>query len=83
MAETLSGTPFVLTTDLLPELLPFLREGSVFGTLYQRPRSQGALAYRALYQRLNALPASSLVTRLHPYLVTRGSLDTFLVRHPD
>lgn len=83
MKETIPSAPFVITTDLFPELLPFLRAGSVFGTLYQRPRSQGALAYRALYQQINSLPASSLMTRLEPYLVTRGSLETFLARHPE
>lgn len=83
MTEAIPSNPFVVTTDLFPELLPYLREGIVFGTLYQQPRSQGALAYRALYRRLNSLPESSLMTRLDPYLVTRGSLDTFLERHPE
>lgn len=83
LAEAIPGNPFVLTTDLFAELLPFLRGGAVFGTLYQRPRSQGALAYRALYQQLHSLPASPRSIRLDPYLITRGSLDTFLTRRSE
>jgi LacI family transcriptional regulator len=81
LTETIPGTPLVVTTDIFPELLPFLREGTVFGTLYQQPRSQGALAYRALYRQLNGLPASPQSIRLDPYLITRASLDSFFARH--
>jgi len=81
--EMLLHNPFIVTTDLFPELLPFLRGGTVFGTLYQQPRSQGALAYRALYQQLNSLPILPRSIRLDPYLITRASLDAFLTRRPE
>jgi LacI family transcriptional regulator len=76
------GTTMVLTTDLLKELLPHIRSNRVAGTLYQRPRYQGAMAYRALHHYLSHGQRPAQPIRLDPYLIMRANLDAFLERRP-
>jgi LacI family transcriptional regulator len=78
----------IVTTDLFPELVPWIREGKVVATVYQRPVTQGRLALQALAQfLLNGIrPAPRL--SVAPHLVMRSNLDFFLERlgserHPD
>jgi LacI family transcriptional regulator len=70
----------VVTTDLFPELVDWIRAGKVVATVYQRPVSQGRLALQALYQFLldGTRPAPRL--RVVPHLVMRSNLDLFLER---
>lgn len=70
----------VVTTDLFPELVEWIRAGKVVATVYQRPISQGRLALQALFQFLlnGTRPASHL--RVVPHLVMRSNLDLFLER---
>jgi LacI family transcriptional regulator len=70
----------VMTTDLFPELVKWIRAGKVVATVYQRPVSQGRLALQALYQFLlnGTRPVSRL--RVVPHLVMRSNLDLFLER---
>jgi LacI family transcriptional regulator len=70
----------VVTTDLFPELVDWIRAGKVAATVYQRPQSQGRLALQALYQFLlnGTRPADRL--RVVPHLVMRSNLDLFLER---
>ena len=70
----------VVTTDLFPELVSWIRAGKVVATVYQRPVSQGRLALQALYQFLlnGTRPVSRL--RVVPHLVMRSNLDLFLER---
>jgi LacI family transcriptional regulator len=72
----------VVTTDLFPELVEWIRAGKVAATVYQRPLSQGRLALQALYQFLlnGTRPSSRL--RVVPHLVMRSNLDLFLERLP-
>jgi LacI family transcriptional regulator len=72
----------VVTTDLFPELVEWIRAGKVAATVYQRPLSQGRLALQALYQFLlnGTRPAARL--RVVPHLVMRSNLDLFLERLP-
>jgi LacI family transcriptional regulator, galactose operon repressor len=72
----------VVTTDLFPELVEWIRAGKVAATVYQRPVNQGRLALQALYQYLlnGAKPASRL--RVVPHVVMRSNLDLFLERLP-
>ena len=72
----------VVTTDLFPELVEWIRAGKVAATVYQRPVSQGRLALQALYQFL--LNGTSPPPRLNvvPHLVMRSNLDLFLERLP-
>ena len=70
----------IVTTDLFPELVKQLRTGAVAATIYQRPRTQGRMAFRALYQYLieGETPTSQIT--FAPHLVMRGNLDFFLER---
>jgi LacI family transcriptional regulator len=70
----------VVTTDLFPELVEWIRTGKVVATMYQRPLSQGRLALQALYQFLvdGTRPAPKL--RVVPHVVMRSNLDQFLER---
>ncbi len=70
----------VITTDLFPALVPEIRSGSVAATIYQRPRTQGRIAFRTLHEFVaeGHLPADPIT--LAPHLVMRGNLDFFLQR---
>jgi LacI family transcriptional regulator len=72
----------VITTDLFPELVPWIRAGKVAATVYQRPVNQGRLALQALYQYL--LDGTRPQPKIHvvPHLVMRSNLDLFLDRLP-
>ena len=76
------GELTVVTTDLFPELVEWIRAGKVAATVYQRPVSQGRLALQALYQFLlnGTGPPSRL--RVVPHVVMRSNLDQFLERLP-
>jgi len=76
------STLTVVTTDLFPELVQWIRAGKVAATVYQRPVNQGRLALQSLYQFLlhGTRPASRL--RVVPHLVMRSNLDLFLERLP-
>jgi LacI family transcriptional regulator len=72
----------VITTDLFPELVPLIRTGKVIGTVYQRPRAQGRLAFEALYQFLVEGRCPPLRHRLPPHIILRSNLDVFLEMLP-
>ncbi len=70
----------IITTDLFPDLVPQIRAGAVAATIYQRPRSQGTMAFRMLRRFLTEPGRSPDQLRLAPHLVMRGNLDFFLRR---
>jgi LacI family transcriptional regulator len=72
----------IVTTDLFPELVPWVRAGKVAATVYQRPLSQGRLALQALYQFLvdGTVPPPRI--KVVPHLVMRSNLGLFLERLP-
>lgn len=72
----------VVTTDLFPELVPWIRAGKVAATVYQRPLTQGRLALQALYQFLADGTVPPPRIKLVPHLVMRSNLDLFLERLP-
>ncbi len=74
------GKLTIITTDLFPELVTEIRSGAVIATIYQRPRTQGRVAFRNLYEFLveGRNPPSHFT--LAPHLVMRGNLDFFLQR---
>ena len=69
----------VVTTDLFPSLVPWIRDGSVAATVCQRPLSQGRLALQ---------PCASSCSTEHPrppikvipHLVMRSDVDLILER---
>jgi LacI family transcriptional regulator len=70
----------IVTTDLFPELVDWIRSGKVAATLYQRPLTQGRLALQALYQYLlnGTCPAPRIAVA--PHVVMRSNLNLFLQR---
>lgn len=72
----------IITTDLFPKLAEELRAGNVAATIYQRPRTQGRLAFQVLYNFLADGRTPKADVTLVPHLVMRGNLDSFLARHP-
>ncbi|MBZ5687122.1 MAG: LacI family DNA-binding transcriptional regulator [Acidobacteriia bacterium] len=70
----------IITTDLFPDLVPYIRSGRVAATIYQRPRAQGQMALRLLHEFLAEGGRRSNQVSLAPHLVMRGNLDFFLSR---
>jgi LacI family transcriptional regulator len=70
----------IVTTDLFPALVDEIRSGAVTATIYQRPRTQGLMAFRVLHEFLVEGDCPSFQVTLAPHLVMRGNLDFFLKR---
>jgi len=68
----------IITTDLFPALVEEIKKGSVAATIYQRPRTQGRMAYRVLHEYLTEGACSSNQVTFSPHLVMRGNLEFFL-----
>lgn len=67
----------IVTTDLFPELIPKIESGQVFATLYQRPLTQGRLAFEMLCRYLTTGAIPRQVTRLAPHIVFRSNVSLF------
>ena len=70
----------IITTDLFPALVPEIRSGAVVATIYQRPRTQGRMAFRTLHGFVAEGVSPDGPITLAPHLVMRGNLDFFLQR---
>jgi LacI family transcriptional regulator len=70
----------VITTDLFPALVPLIRSGRVLATIYQRPMTQGRLAFQALHQFLIEGQCPMPRIRVAPHIVMSSNLDLFLER---
>jgi len=70
----------IIATDLFPQLVEQIRNGSVAAAIYQRPRTQGKMAFRALYEHLVEGKRSDPQVTFNPHVVMRGNLDFFLKR---
>jgi ABC-type sugar transport system substrate-binding protein len=68
----------IIATDLFPALVDEIRKGAVAATIFQRPRTQGRMAFRLLHEFLVDGQASSQKLTLSPHLITRGNLEYFL-----
>lgn len=77
-SRDLLGKIVLITTDIFPQLLPYLRSGAVAATLYQRPRVQGELALRTMYKILRERSNSDSKIMLQPHVVMKANLDYFL-----
>jgi LacI family transcriptional regulator len=77
-----AGRIAIVTTDLFPALVPWIRKGSVAATVYQRPVSQGRQALRSLYQFLLDGTRPPERIKLVPHVVMRSNLDLVLDRLP-
>lgn len=74
------GKLSIFTTNLYPELVTRLEAGQVLGAIYERPYSQGRIAFRTLHEYLveNKLPTVRLM--LDPVLVMKSNLHRVMER---
>jgi LacI family transcriptional regulator len=76
--RNLLGKVQVITTDLFPELIPYIQSGKVLATIYQRPFTQGKTALELLVSYLADGLAPKTITRLAPHIVLRSNLALFI-----
>lgn len=76
--RNLLGKVQIITTDLFPELLPYIQSGKILATLYQRPFTQGKAALDLLVNYLADGLMPRTVTRLAPHIVLRSNLALFI-----
>ena len=77
------GRVKLITTDLFAELVPLIESGKILATLYQRPFTQGKLAFETLCRYLVEGVQPEPVTRLAPHIILRSNLHLFLGRLPE
>lgn len=70
----------IVATDLFPALIDEIRSGAVTATIYQRPRTQGRMAFRVLHEFLVEAECPPPQLTLAPHVVMRGNLEFFLER---
>jgi LacI family transcriptional regulator len=70
----------VVATDLVPELVDWIRAGKVAATVDQRPLSQGHVAIRSLYQFLQNRQRPPAIQHIVPDVVMASNLDLVLER---
>ena len=70
----------VITTDLFPQIAPFVKSGRILATIHQRPEAQGRLSFEALYNFLVEGKCPPPRIKLNPHVVMRSNLDLFLER---
>lgn len=81
--QRLLGRVQVVATDFFHELVPLLESGKVLATLYQRPYSQGKIAFETLLACLLAKDKSAKTQRLAPHIIFRSNLSLFMGRLED
>jgi LacI family transcriptional regulator len=78
--ESLLGKIQVVTTDLFQELVPLIEAGKILATLYQRPFTQGKVAFESLLTYLLEDKKTSPMIRLAPHIIFRSNLPIFTDR---
>jgi len=68
----------VVTTDLFPELAPYIRSGEVLATLHQRPEAQGRRAVQELCRYLADRTQTPELVKMMPHVVMQSNLTRFL-----
>ena len=81
--QRLLGRVQVVATDFFHELVPLLESGKVIATLYQRPYSQGKIAFETLLACLLAKDKLAKTQRLAPHIIFRSNLSLFMGRLED
>jgi LacI family transcriptional regulator len=76
--QKLLGKIPVVTTDLFHELVPLLEAGKILATLYQRPFTQGKVAFETLLRYLLEPKKETSVSTLAPHIIFRSNLPLFL-----
>jgi LacI family transcriptional regulator len=73
----LLGKVQVIATDLFQELVPMIETGKVLATMYQRPFTQGKIAFENLLAFLLRENGRQSVVRLAPHIILRSNLSLF------
>ncbi len=73
----LLGKVQIVTTDLFQELVPLIEFGKVLATMYQRPYTQGKVAFESLIQYLRSDEKTQPAVRLAPHVIFRSNLSLF------
>ncbi len=73
----------IIATDMFPALVEHIRAGRVLATIYQRPYTQGRMAFRVLHEFLVEGSCPAYQVTLAPHLVMRGNLEFFLQRQSE
>ncbi|HEY1731001.1 MAG TPA: LacI family DNA-binding transcriptional regulator [Terriglobales bacterium] len=73
----LLGKVQIVTTDLFHELVPLIEFGKVLATMYQRPYTQGKIAFESLVAHLTNESKTQPVVRLAPHVIFRSNLSLF------
>lgn len=73
----LLGKVQVVTTDLFHEIVPLIEAGKVLATMYQRPFTQGKLAFESLLKCLLEGGKPQPIIRLVPHVIFRSNLSLF------
>jgi LacI family transcriptional regulator len=81
--QGLLGKIQVVTTDLFQELAPLIEAGKILATLYQRPFTQGKVAFERLITYLLEDKKTSPMVRLAPHIIFRSNLPLFADRLDD
>jgi LacI family transcriptional regulator len=79
----LLGKVQIVTTDLFQELIPLIEFGKILATMYQRPFTQGKVAFESLLAYLLKETTSHAVVRLAPHVIFRSNLSLFSNRLRD
>jgi LacI family transcriptional regulator, galactose operon repressor len=79
----LLGKIQVVTTDLFPELVSLIETGQILATLYQRPHTQGKVAFERLIAYLLDDKKVSPIISLAPHIIFRSNLALFTDRLDD
>lgn len=81
--EGLLGKIQVVATDLFQELIPLIETGKILATLYQRPFTQGKIAFESLVTYLLEGRKNSPIIHLAPHMIFRSNLHLFTERLDD
>jgi LacI family transcriptional regulator len=81
--QKMLGRIQVVATDFFHELVPLLESGKIIATLYQRPYSQGKVAFETLLGHLLAKGKPVPTQRLAPHIIFRSNLSLFTGRLTD
>lgn len=74
---SLMGKTQIVTTDLFQQLIPLIESSKVLATMYQRPYTQGKIAFENLLSYLMKETTAQTAVRLPPHVVFRSNLSLF------
>jgi LacI family transcriptional regulator len=74
----LFGKVQIIATSLYPALVPAISQGQVAASIYERPYSQGRIAFRILHDFLVEGRCPTARVTLAPLLIMKSNLNRFL-----